>query len=56
MEGLHVPLDDRNWECPAATLPDGEIIDKIEMRDGKLFQRYWAERRNFETRRSLKKK
>lgn len=46
-------LDDSNWQCETGTVLGERIPDDIEMRDGKLVQLYWGERRNFELRRKV---
>jgi hypothetical protein len=48
-----VILDDNNWRCEPGIVLGQPGPEAIEMRDGELFQRYWNENRNFETRRKV---
>ncbi len=46
-------LDDSNWHCEAGAVFGQGIPNDIEMRDGKLVQRYWGEVRDFQLRRKI---
>jgi hypothetical protein len=46
-------LDDSNWECEPVSVLEGRVVERIEMRDGQLHQKYWTEERTFQIRRRI---